>query len=381
MKHFDVIVIGAGAMGSATTYYLAKSGKKVLLLEQFEFLHPKGSSHGESRIIRRAYPEKHFADLMLHAYDLWNELERETMREIIKKTGGLDMGHKDNKDLNSLEEACKSLDINYEKLDAENLRIRFPNLIVPEDYAGIYQSDAGIINATQAVSMFQELARGYNAQLVDYSKVERINTENSKIEITANQIIYTASKLIITSGAWINSILALIGAKIQLDVDIWKMTIAYWKVLDEVNFTPPKFPIFINWGDEAYYGFPIAERENYIKIGPHYKSEIIQDVENKSLEPNQQVAEKLSNYVSTRFRNIESKPIDLQSCLYTMTSDENFIVDFHPDNPNIIIGAGFSGHGFKFTPLIGKMISQMVIYGETNYDRSQFGIQSKIKNI
>ncbi|OLS21112.1 MAG: Monomeric sarcosine oxidase, partial [Candidatus Heimdallarchaeota archaeon LC_2] len=195
----------AGAMGSATTYYLAKSGKKVLLLEQFEFLHPKGSSHGESRIIRRAYPEKHFADLMLHAYDLWNELERETMREIIKKTGGLDMGHKDNKDLNSLEEACKSLDINYEKLDAENLRIRFPNLIVPEDYAGIYQSDAGIINATQAVSMFQELARGYNAQLVDYSKVERINTENSKIEITANQIIYTASKLIITSGAWINN--------------------------------------------------------------------------------------------------------------------------------------------------------------------------------
>lgn len=380
MEHFDVVAVGAGAMGSATAYYLAKSGKKVLLLEQFGFLHNKGSSHGESRIIRRAYPEKHFAELMPHAFDLWHEIEKEIGEPIIQTTGGLDFGNKGNPELNSVEEACKSIGINYEKLDSDELRKKFPILKIPDNYFGIYQSEAGIINPNRAVSILQELARKNGAYLVDNSKVKSINTENEEIEVVTNQTKYTTNKLVITSGAWINSTLGLIDDKIQLDVEVWKMTIAYWKVLDPKNYTPPNFPIFINWQTKHYYGFPISERRDYIKIGPHFKSEIIENVENKDTEPNHNVADLLTNYVDSRFKNIEPTPIDLQSCLYTMTTDENFIIDFHPNNSSIIIGAGFSGHGFKFTPLVGKMISQMITDGETEFDRSKFDIPSKIRN-
>ncbi|MCE7737294.1 MAG: N-methyl-L-tryptophan oxidase [Candidatus Heimdallarchaeota archaeon] len=378
MDHYDVIIIGAGAMGSATAYYLSKTKKRVLLLEQFHFLHKNGSSHGESRIIRRAYPEKHFADLMFHTYDLWQEIEKETGESIIYTTGGLDFGDQDNEQVKSVEDACKSVGLNYEKMDSIQLRERYPILNIPDNYTGIYQPDAGIINATKAVSMFQELAKQNGVTLIDNFKVKHINVTDSNIEIVFNSDNYTCDKLIITAGAWINSILGLFDKKIQLNIDIWKLTIAYWKVKNRTAYKPPSFPVFINWAEDHFYGFPIFEREDFIKVGPHFKFETIDNIETKNIEPNAEVAELLTNYIQTRFREIDADPIDLQSCLYTMTEDENFIVDFHPNYSKIIIGAGFSGHGFKFTPLIGKMLSQMAINETTSYDRSKFDIISKI---
>jgi monomeric sarcosine oxidase len=379
VEQFDVIIIGAGAMGSASAFYLAKEGKKVLLLEQFELLHNKGSSHGESRIIRRAYPEKHFADLMPYAYDLWHDIEKETGNEIIQKTGGLDFGSRKAPELNSVESACQSAGINFEKMDANDLRNRFPVLNILDDYIGIYQPDAGIINATKAVSILQDLSKKLGAKLVSNSKVINIEHGNSGITVKSNMVSYFGSKLIISAGAWVNSILKLLDNTTQLNVDIWKLTIAYWKVLNKENYTPPYFPIFINWGKDHYYGFPISERSEYIKIGPHFEVETITDIENKTTDPNPIVTKQLEEYVKNRFNEIEPIAVDSQSCLYTMTDDENFVIDFHPRYSNVIIAAGFSGHGFKFTPLIGKMISQLAVKGTTEFNISQFTIQSKLR--
>lgn len=228
--------------------------------------------------------------------------------------------------------------------------------------------------------MFQELAKQNGATLIDNSKVKNINVTNTTIEITVNNEKFNCDKLIITAGAWINSILSLLEKRIQLNIEIWKLTIAYWKVKNNEDYMPPNFPVFINWAKEHFYGFPIFERENYVKIGPHFKFETIDDIENKNIEPNPEVTKLLTKYVQNRFKKIDASPIDVQSCLYTMTEDENFIIDFHPNYSNIIIGAGFSGHGFKFTPLIGKMLSQMAIGKTTSYDRFKFDIISKINH-
>lgn len=381
VDHYDVVIIGAGAMGTATAYYLSKSNKKVLLLEQFEFLHKNGSSHGESRIIRRAYPEKHFANLMADTYNLWHEIENENGSKIIHTTGGLDFGNKDNEELNSVEKACQMVGINYEKLGASELRNRFPILDIPDDYMGIYQPDAGIINADASLTILQDQSRKNGATLIDNTKVVNITNNDSKIIIETTKGSFIANKLIISAGAWINTILNLIDNPIQVDVDIWKLTLAYWEVRNNELYTPPNFPIFINWGQDHYYGFPIFEKPGHIKIGPHFKVEAIENMENKTTQPNPEIVALLEKYVKSRFKEIDSTAKDSLSCMYTMTADENFIIDFHPNHSNILIAAGFSGHGFKFTPLIGKMLTQMVIDGETEFDRSYFDVKSKLKDI
>lgn len=167
---------------------------------------------------------------MIHAYDLWQEIETKIGESIIHTTGGLDFGDLDNEQILSVEEACKSVGLNYERFDSKQLRIKFPILNIPDNYIGIYQPDAGIIAATKAVSMFQKLAKQNGATLIDNSKVNNINVTDSNIEITIIDEIYRCVKLIITAGAWINSTLGLLDKKIQLNIDVWKLTIAYWKV-------------------------------------------------------------------------------------------------------------------------------------------------------
>ena len=154
--HYDVIVCGAGVIGSATALNLAKRGKKVLLLEQFDFLHRRGSSHGESRIIRKTYPEEFYTNMMFRAFDEWDRLQAEAGTDCITWTGGIDMAPDGNPDITSLIASCRRSKVPHQVLDSKGIRERFPQFTnVPDTYTGVYCPEAGVVNATKAVGLMQ----------------------------------------------------------------------------------------------------------------------------------------------------------------------------------------------------------------------------------
>lgn len=375
MDDYDVVIIGAGAMGSATAYYLAKAGKKVLLAEQFEFLHKKGSSHGDSRIIRKTYVSKHFSNMMDQAYLLWEEVQKEAGKSVIRKTGGLDFGPEDNEYLRDTLDICQKQGFNYEKLDTHELRVRYPMLQIPDGYIGIYQPDAGIIHAKNAVAMFQELATNHGAILQDHAKVISIDNSKNKILLDLKGEQIRTDKLIITAGGWLKYILKKIN--INLDITVWKLSYGYYQVKDISTYE--NFPIFICMENKIFYGFPINERSNSMKIGPHYTIETFEDADQRDFNPNPKLINQVNQFVKNRFLGIDDTPIETDTCLYTMTETEDFILDTLPSDKRIIIAGGFSGHGFKFTPLIGKIVSQLALEDEVEIDLRPFKISKFLK--
>ena len=366
-------------MGSSTAYSLSKSGKKVLLLEQFPLQHSKGSSHGQSRIIRRTYTEKHFSDLMTTSYALWNNFEGETKENLIVKTGGLDFGPNKSENLKKTIEICDKLNLNYQHYDNRELNKKFPVLRLPDNYHGIIQPESGVILADKALSCFQNQATQNHVLIFDNEPVSQIKINSSQIVVETSKSKYKTEKLILTSGLWTNTLLKSTG--ISLNLDIWKMSIAYWPVTNSNYFHAQQFPIFIAWEDQPFYGFPVIERKNLIKIAPHFTTDTNISPEIRDDTPNSYMINQISSFINRTFNYVNTTPIDPQTCYYSMSNDENFILDFHPDTKNIIIGAGFSGHGFKFAPLIGKILSELALGQESSdFDLSPFSIKYKLAN-
>ncbi|MCH8907846.1 MAG: N-methyl-L-tryptophan oxidase [Candidatus Heimdallarchaeota archaeon] len=377
---YDVTIIGAGAMGSAAAYYTAKTGKKVLLLEQFKFLHRDGSSHGNSRIIRKSYVEDYFINLMHHAYELWDQVQDEAGQRVIVRTGGLDFGPSKDDYYRRTLLAAQKTKLPHEELDAEGIRLKFPMLKVGENFVGIYQEEAGIIDATRAVEMFQTQAKKHGAELKDQTEVVDIEDRGNYVAIRTTNGEFQTKKTIVTAGPWINNLLE--PYNFALKSKVWQLTYAFFKIQDQEQlFHHSKFPIFIYMDGPIFYGVGVHEKPGYLKIGPHFTSDMFDKMGEKH-QPSRELISKVSDFVKARFKWVDPTPVDIDTCLYNMTSDENFIIDFFDPfgqgSKNIVIGAGFSGHGFKFTPLIGRILSDLAIDEYTNYDISKFTIKQNL---
>ncbi len=301
---YDTIVIGAGVMGTATAYHLAKRGQKVLLLEQFSFLHGRGSSHGKSRIIRLTYAEPQFERLMPHAYRLWSEAEDELGRKVFVQTGGLDFGRPDNEDLkgslccgaasiffvplpqtvftsepfllvSGVIANVKKWNTPHEILSGAEIRKRWPAFArVPDSYVGLYQANTGILDATNSVELFLNLARKYGATTKDLCKVVGFQSgEDSagarSVRVTTEDgTQYTARHAVIAVGAWLAPFLA--PHRVALPQhDVWKISFGYYKVKDSQkvkDFGVGRFPVFIHYDEYGFYGFPSFEMDGYLKV-------------------------------------------------------------------------------------------------------------------
>jgi len=373
----DTIIIGAGAMGSAAAYWLSKY-QDVALVEQFDFLHDRGSSHGQSRVTRKTYRQDYFAEMMKTSYQLWDDIQTETQISVFQKTGGLDVGQQGNEDLAQTHNICEATELPYELLDYKELMNRHPAYCVDDDYYAIYQPDTGILNATKAVNMFQQRAARQGAQLQQHTPVTSIHPYENYIVVDTPQGSYRGKNLVITAGTWINMLLDQFDLQVQ--VDIWKLTFAYWRVTKPEYFSPERFPVFIHWAENDDYGFPISERPGYVKIAPHFNDLIDKTPEKDGINPvNTTLLDHLSDFIGSTFQGVSTTPEFAETCLYTMTQDENFIIDSLPDHDNIIVAGGFSGHGFKFTPLIGKLIQQMVMHEDLSHDLSPFALKHVIR--
>ncbi|MEO1145612.1 MAG: N-methyl-L-tryptophan oxidase [Cyanobacteria bacterium J06638_22] len=373
-QHFDAIVIGSGGVGSAAAYYLAKAGKKVLLLEQFELDHQNGSSYGVSRVIRYSYDNPIYINLMRAAYPLWFALQEEAEESLYVKTGGLDFGMPDQQTFQALKTSMDVAELPYEHLSANEIRRRFPQFVIDDRMEGMYQEAAGLLRASRCVLAHVRLAQRYGATVLDQTPVTRVTPTEAGVEVETANETFAAERVIITVGSWAKSLLATQG--IDLPLKIMPCQLGFYQPKNPELFKPDTMPVFFAHmnGDfgEMPYGIPHDDDSIGYKLTTFYGWDTVEHPSEVDYTPDPDWVERIRDLARRYLPDAAGETISTRRCLYTVTPDKHFIVDTHPTHPQVVIGAGFSGHGFKFTTLMGKMLSDLAIAGSTVHDTSLF---------
>jgi sarcosine oxidase len=363
-EQFDVIVIGAGAMGSAAAYHLARDQQQVLLLEQFELAHTRGSSHGESRIFRFAYEQAAYARLAQQTKPLWRALEADAGERLLLDTGGLDFTDEAEHfgDITKVTTALNATGSAYEELDRAALARRFPQWHLNENGHGVYSPDAGVLNATKCVQAMVTRAAAHGATIHDRESVQHIHAEANRVEVVTNKNTYRAARLVITAGGWMNKLLGDLG--ITLPLTVTQEQVVYFKPITRPeSFAPERFPIWIHHRIDGAYGFPMLAVPG-IKLGLHEATYAV-TVDEYTATPRAVTTQRLHAYLSRYLPDAAGEALEAIACLYTNTPDRHFIIDTVPNLPHIAIASACSGHGFKFAIGIGRALADLVLHGAT----------------
>ncbi len=366
---FEYLIIGAGGMGSAAAYHLARDGRSVLLLEQLAIGHTHGSSHGESRIIRLSYDHPTYVQLAQAAYNLWAELEVEAGQVLLQRTGGLDLSAP----FNPAFEACianlSALRIRREVLTTDEIHRRFPAFRVADKTIGLYQADAGILPASRCVRAMIDRAIHYGAAVIEQSPVRSIRVNDDDAEVQTEQATYRCRRLIISAGPWAGPLLATLGLTLPLTVT--QEQYAFFATQSPEKFQPDRMPVFIHHSIPAgsqridYYGFPIFGHAG-VKIGEHHAGPIV-TADTRTFDVDAERLQRLSDYARVTLPATRGEVLQAATCLYTNTPDQHFIIDRLPGHPHVVLAAGFSGHGFKFAILVGRILADLAEQGKTIY--------------
>ncbi|XP_068010644.1 peroxisomal sarcosine oxidase [Melanerpes formicivorus] len=370
---YDAIVIGAGIQGSFTAYHLAQRHRNTLLLEQFILPHSRGSSHGQSRIIRSTYAQAVYAHMMPDSFRLWQQLEAEASTSLYRQTGLVVLGPAGDPEL----ESCRRNLDDGEVLDATTLAQRFPGLRIHEGEVALWDGTGGVLFADRALRAVQDVFCRHGGTLRDGEKVLRIEP-GTMVTVTTSAGVYQASRVIIAAGAWTGALVAPLG--LHLPLQPLRIDVCYWRKKEPGSpDTGRASPCFITTGlsqpPHSVYGLPALEYPGLVKVCYHYGSPT--DPEKRDWAtpgaPRPSIA-LLSRFISSYLPGLETQPAVVETCLYTNTPDEDFILDRHPQYSNIIIGAGFSGHGFKLAPVVGKLLCELSLDEEPSHSVAPFAI-------
>ena len=369
MSNYDAIVIGAGAMGSATLYHLAQRGIKALGLEQFYPNHELGSSHGFNRIIRLAYAEDPaYVPLLRRAYELWHELEQRVGEQLMHITGGIDVGLPNSLTVEGSLRSCRTHHLPHEVLDMATLKQRFPGCDFPKELVAVFQPDAGFLLSERCVRAHVKAARDLGAEVHYQERMLQWEVGANDVRVRTDHDIYRTDKLIITAGPWASSVVPLLAhlAIPERQVMMWS------KPLQPELFRPETFPVFILEVPEGLlYGTPIFEIPGF-KIGRYHHLHQQVDPDSMDRECHPEDEKILRDAIRRYFPDADGPTLTLKTCIFTNSPDGHFIVDFHPDSPRVLVAAGFSGHGFKFSSVVGEVLSDFVVSGDTQRDISLF---------
>ncbi|OIV97777.1 hypothetical protein TanjilG_12534 [Lupinus angustifolius] len=377
--NFDVIIIGGGVMGSSTAYHAAKAGLKTLLLEQFDFLHQRGSSHGESRTIRVTYTQHHYYPLVMESYNLWQQAQAQAGFKVYYKAHHFDMAPHNDPTLLAVIDNCRKHNIKHQILRRDQVAEKFSGRFnIPENWTGVSNEFGGVIKPSKAVSMFQTLAFKNGAVLRDNTEVIDIKREKGVVVFTARGEKFRGKKCVVTVGAWVNKLVKTVSG-VDLPIVPVETHLMYWRIKEghEGKFNiGGDFPTFASFGNIYVYGTPVLEYPGLIKVGIHGGTHC--DPDKRKWGPIVNMNE-LKEWIEERFGGLvdSSEPVVKQSCLYSMTPDEDFVIDFLGGEfgKDVVVGGGFSGHGFKMAPVIGKILVQLVVNGETSgVDMNHFRI-------
>lgn len=368
MESFEVAVVGMGALGSAATYQLARRRAKVVAFEQYELGHVRGASHDTSRIVRTSYGAPEYVRLAQSAYRDWADLERESGERLLTITGGVIFIPTDGPySAADFVSALAECDVPHELLTPAQVHDRWPQFRVPEHVETVYTADSGIVHASRTVATLQMRARVHGADIRDRTAVEALTPDDDGVIVRTSGGSIHARRVILATDAWTNALLEPLGSAIPLDV--MQEQVTYFRPAAADDFDPARFPVWI-WEDhECYYGFP-AYGEPTIKAARDVSENRMAPSE-RTFAPSPELTAQLTGFVTGLIPGAGPE-LRTVTCQYALTKDRRFVLSALPEHPDIIVGLA-SGHGFKFTPALGRVLAELALDGASTDDLSEFG--------
>lgn len=378
MKSYDVLVIGVGGWGSAALYHLAKRGLRVCGIEQFSLGHDRGSSHGESRVIRMAYfMHPDYVPVLRRAYELWRELETAAGESLMTLPGLLCIGEPDGPFIRGLETCYATHDLPHERWTAAQAMTRFPQFHLPEDAACYWDPLGGYLRADACVRAHARLAQQHGADILENEEVIAIEDDGCGVTVRTKGQTLRAAKVIHTTGAFARDLTTELGQVVAAQ----RKVLFWYETSDPAAFGAERFPVWIaKIGGLNYYGFPSTDGLT-IKAAEDTGGEVLDDarIATTTIRPDDET--NLGPFLQNLFGAKLGARRAHKTCLYENTPDRNFIVDMHPQNPNVILAVGGSGHGFKFCSVIGEMAADLAESGRSSLRPDIFALGNRAQPV
>jgi sarcosine oxidase len=368
-QSFDVIVLGVGGMGSAACFELAHRGRRVLGLEQFPLVHDRGSSHGHTRIIRTAYAEgPAYVPLVRRAFERWYELEQLTGRHLLTDCACLNVGPPGSEHVEGVRTSVREHKLVSEELSGDEINRRFPAFRFPADYSGVLEQAAGFLYVEECVRAHIDAAMSLGAEIHPEEPAREWKMVGDGVEVTTDKGTYRAAKLVVTAGAWATKLLADIGVPLC----VMRQTLLWFNPESRPEaFRRDNFPVFIaDVPGAPFYGLPAIDHFG-LKIARHYDAPELPNpdgVDWNLTDADEAAMRPLIHAYIPRLGALTKG----QVCMYTVTPDHHFVLDTHPNHPQVSVACGFSGHGFKFATTVGEIMADLAEHGRTKHDIAMF---------
>ena len=360
------VIVGAGAMGSAAAYHLARRGEPVLLLEQFALGHDRGSSHGAARITRHSYADSRYARLMPAAFRAWKELEADAGEALYLRTGGVSFSPPDVDYAARVAASLKELDVPHWRGSGQAWNGRNRVFALPDGYDVVFEPDAGMLRAARAVAVQVELARVHGRdrfRAMENVTVRRIDLGGDRPVVITDEARIVADRLIVSAGAWVKRLLPLLPVSLTPT----RQQVLYLRATDPAPFRIGRFPVFIYKGTgdaDAFYGMPEFQGLG-VKVARHGGPEFDPDDDDRTIGVEYQSI--VRHFLRDHIPVLANAPIDFtEVCIYTVAPAEEFQVGFLPGRTDVIVASPCSGHGFKFSCLIGSILADLAAAGRTD---------------
>jgi monomeric sarcosine oxidase len=355
MEHPSVVVVGGGVMGLSAGCALAGAGAKVTVLERFSVAHEWASSHGLSRAIRHEYGDRAlYTEMVAKSLPRWEELASEVGRRLYTETGILTLGDAGDGETLPGYEVMRSAGLPVERLSQSDCSRRFPQFRTDEFDAITYNPRGGYLAATECLQALAERLQRRGGELREGVRVQQVVSrgDGGRVLLDAGDPL-DADRVIVTAGPWVRDVLP----DVSLPVRITRQQVCYFQGLPEASFGPAVFPVFL--ARMQYYGMP-AYGEIGFKVGEHIFGDTVDP--NVPYSMSQEEVERVRSFLQTVIPDAADAPLtSVDRCMYDVTPDEDFILDRVPGAPGIILGSGFSGHGFKFGPIIGEFLAALAL--------------------
>jgi sarcosine oxidase len=348
----DVAVVGAGVAGLSTAWELTRRGHRVVVCEQYGHQHKHGSSHGSSRILRLAYPQADYVRLAQQAIDGWRMLEEASGTCLFHATGAFDMGSESV--LSPIEAAIESAGASVERLDRDAVAVRFGQVNMPEDWYGLLQPDGGVVHAHDALEALIRLCADAGTEVCFNRRVISVVEEDDHVALETDEGTLRADAAVVCAGGWAESLLA--SLDVHVPIRVTKEHVAYFKITSDVPSAP-----FI-WHTEggtaaSVYGLPRRAGDHVFKVGCNLAGPEVRIEHHVLSGPDSKYIDAIADFLRQHMPCFKPEPLIPETCLYASTPDDDFIID---RQGRVVFGIGLGGHGFKFGPVLGALIADIV---------------------
>jgi sarcosine oxidase len=368
----QIAVIGLGAAGSAALYHLARRGVRAIGIDRFDLGHAFGSSHGPTRIIRLAHFENAaYGPLMRRAYTLWRELEKAAQAQLIFTTGIAEIGPKDGELIRGTLAGASRYGIPHETMDVAAFTRRYPTFKLPNDFVAVLQTDGGYLAAAAALNANIRAAMAAGAIIRTNETVVSVEPLPNRVRIKTNCDLIEADGAIVAAGPWLHRLLP----ELHLPLSVTRQVVGWFEPDNAAQLVAERFPVFILETQHGlHYGFP-AYGEMGVKIAKHHHQRETVDADRYDRTVSAADEAVLRAPLAQYLPAANGRLLSAETCLYTMTPDETFIIDHMPGFPHVVIASPCCGHGFKFSPVVGEIVTDLIMRGTSEHDIGQFRLQ------